>query len=799
MGRFLDESGIATHFFDHLPVGSLAVSESGVILRANRRAVELLNREVDEVSGQPLISFVASGDRSIVTNLIGEVRAGLCEQCRVVVHAAPRERGVWWRLEMAVLSEDATVCLVTIEDVTLQRESEQRLRAAKEAAEEATRTKSAFLANMSHEIRTPLQTINGVAELFRDTQLDEEQREYLGQIQFAGDVLLGLINDVLDFSKIEAGQLQIEEIAFSPVQGLEEAVDLVSIQAHRKGLEVALWTDSSLPKTIVGDPTRIRQVLINLVNNAVKFTEHGSIVISGEARQTLSEPVLVVQVRDTGIGIEPSRQDRLFRPFSQVDASMTRRYGGTGLGLSISRDLVEMMGGRIGVESTVGVGSTFWFSVPLSSPSSSSAAIARPDALVRGFRLLIVDDNRESARILSRYITEWEGEVVVRESAAAALTEMTEALVGGMSFDLVLIDLRLPDMDGWQLASEIRNDPVLENSHLVLMSPTGISSGDAKMKLLRWFDGYINKPIKRVELASVVDSALGSDIEELEAIDLAALEERNDEEIDRSLTILVAEDHFVNQRLFQTILEKEGYRVLLAADGVEAVAVVEQHPEIDLIFMDVQMPNLNGYDATSRIRALGVTVPIVAVTANALSDERKRCQQAGMDEYLPKPFRKIDLERVIEKLRDEDRLSVVGKKSEGGVSMEAAAPTFPQGCADPTDMRPPPIDMDEAIEAFMGDEAIAGRVVRDFVNRLPQQLEDLKKRLKRGEFAPARVTAHAIKGGAWNLSCMVLGNVAKVTEDACAIEDQESAEQSLFDVRAEIERLRRYLNCQNEE
>jgi len=789
----LGEQGFGRQFqvvFEHSPIGIVVMDGTGRIQYANNSVATFLGISSDNLSGGFLTAYSHEEDSGFFQTLFAELVEGDRDEFQVVSRCKTSNgEPAWWRVDMRAvrIPESVPFMLAVVDDVTSQKNDEERLRRAKELAEAATRTKSAFLANMSHEIRTPLHTINGMAELMRDTDLDEEQLEYLHQIQFAGEVLLGLINDILDFSKIEAGRLQLEHISFDPVQTVEDAVDMVSMQAHRKGLEVVLYVDDHLPRTMNGDPNRLRQVLVNLVNNAVKFTDSGVIRVSAELKVAKGAQNVLVQVKDSGIGIAPDRQDRLFQPFSQVDASMTRKFGGTGLGLSISRDLVEMMSGRIGVKSKSGVGSNFWFTIPVNVPSEDTVAVRPPTSIHDGFRTLIIDDNQESSSVISDYLHRWGAQVEIQRSAASGLQRMVDAVSENEAFDLVLIDLRLPDMDGWQLASEVRNDALIEKTPLVLMSPTGLSTGDAKMKLLRWFDAYINKPVKMRELAGAFETVFAGDLEELEAIDgeVADVEALEPEEAWLPRKVLVAEDHFVNQQLFQTILEKQGFITIVASDGLEAVEAIKSDPEIGLIFMDVQMPNLNGYDATTRLRDLGFDVPIIAVTANALSGDRDRCMRVGMNEYMSKPFKKSDIEAAIERVRakgDFAKAVATGDQDEE-IEEPASIPGDPVG----------PIDIHEAIGAFMGDAATAERVIRKFADRLDAQITEVETFLNNNKISDARVVSHAIKGGAWNLYAQELGDAAKVVEDACAEEDRAEAEAGLDELRRQARILSQFI------
>ena len=796
--------------FEHSPIGIVIMEGSGRIQYANASVRSFLGKSEDELSGGFLTSFAHEEDSEFFQTLFAELIENerdefqLVSRCKAAANAL-----AWWRVDMRAVRDTESVpfILAVVDDVTSQKNDEQQLRRAKELAEAATRTKSAFLANMSHEIRTPLHTINGMAELLRETAMDEEQLEYLHQIQFAGEVLLGLINDILDFSKIEAGRLQLESIRHDPVRTIEDAVDMVSMQAHRKGLEMVLAVDHTLPRFIVGDPNRLRQVLVNLVNNAVKFTEKGYIKVSAARHQAQGVDQVLVQIKDTGIGIPEERRKHLFQPFSQVDASMTRKFGGTGLGLSISRDLIEMMHGKIGVKSRAGVGSNFWFTLPLTDATVETVEVLAPDEAGDGFRVLVVDDAQESASVLVGYLERWGFNVQVCRSAEDGIAQLTQSVVDSDIFDLALIDLRLPDMDGWQMASEIRNDPVLESIPLILMSPSGTSTGDAKMKLLRWFDAYINKPVKVHELASGISQVFASDIEELEALDVEAVGTGSATQLADSLpaTVLVAEDHFVNQQLFQTILEKMGFRTLVASDGLEAVTMVQNHSDVGLIFMDVQMPNLNGYDATSRIRALGYGTPIIAVTANALSGDRDRCIRVGMDEYMSKPFKRGDIEEAIERLtlagafnrptQPAGSSPVVDPEDEPPVEDVEDVEDEEDRGRESGDIRPTgdPIDIASAVEAFMGDAETSERVIRKFADRLPTQLEQLRQYLSEENLQDARVVAHAIKGGAWNLSAPMLGEAARTVEDACALGDRAAADAGLTPLNERIQQFRDYM------
>jgi signal transduction histidine kinase/CheY-like chemotaxis protein len=546
-----------------------------------------------------------------------------------------------------------------VREVGRRTEDQAELRKAKELAEAATRTKSQFLANMSHEIRTPIHTITGMVELLLETRLDMEQKEYAEQIRFSADVLLSLISDILDFSKIEAGKLTLESIEFDLARTVEDAVDLSVLEAHKKGLEVVLFIDPAARHVLRGDPVRLRQVVVNLFSNAVKFTEAGEISITVEAVRTgeaaqkgEGESTLRFAVSDTGIGISRAQLRGLFQSFSQADSSTTRRYGGTGLGLSISKNLVEMMGGKIDVESREGSGSRFWFTVGFAGPAGADSAALEAPLELRSLPLLIVDDCASSCRALRGYLEDWGLEVDEVPDGESALEQLRASTSAGRPYRAALVDLRLPGMDGWQLASEVNADKSINQTRLVLMTPAGLGGPEAKMKLLRWFDGYLYKPVKRQELLSGLLRILAAE-SELETVEEE--EQTLGEELGGAvppglagppIRVLVAEDHPVNRELSRTVLERLGCEVVLAVDGLEAVEAGSAEG-FDLILMDIQMPRLNGYAATRRLRERGVTAPIVAVTASAAPEERRQALAAGMDDFLAKPFKKQDLVPVL--------------------------------------------------------------------------------------------------------------------------------------------------------
>ena len=762
--------------FRQSPVATALIDRDTRILLANDTIAELLGRPEAELRDRPFTDYIQLDERERLGRAIDALAVG--DTLRTFVGAPARSNGRagrWWVDVGAVALPDRDrTFVVAITDVTSQHEDEERLRKAKESAEAATVTKSAFLANMSHEIRTPLHTINGMAHLLSETELNAEQHEYLHQISFAGDVLLELVNDILDISKVEAGQLELERIHYEPVRTIESAVDMVSMQAHRKGLEMVLSIDPSLPKSAVGDPTRLRQIVVNLVGNAIKFTADGFIRVSATRLHTDGD-TLAVHVVDTGIGVPRDLQPRLFKPFSQVDASMTRKYGGTGLGLSISSNLVRLMAGRIGVTSESGHGSDFWFEVPLHDASRTTVAVSGTRALELGSRVLIIDDNAVSSQVVAAMLRAWSYRVAIAADASEATALLQSARQGDDRFALALVDLRLPTIDGWQLAQQIRGDERFDDLGLILMSPAGMSSGEPKMKLLGWFNAYLSKPVKTAELGQAIDWCYGDELEEFTAAgsDAAPTDETT------PVTALVVEDHFVNRQLFQTILEKRGHRVFTAENGQEAVAAVQTNFDISVVFMDVQMPVMNGLDATRRIRELGFQMPIVAVIANAMAEDYEACLAAGMNDYVAKPFQPSDIDAALQR---------------AATGTGRAAP-HTDGNQPPAtaEHEPPPIDFARTVASFLGDVPTAERVVRDFAARVQHQLAEVGELADNGRYTDARVIAHAVKGGAWNLRCGALGDAAEALEAATLAADPHAIARALPRAEHEAKRYADYV------
>ncbi|MGV3722963.1 MAG: response regulator [Actinomycetota bacterium] len=545
--------------------------------------------------------------------------------------------------------QSAAGAVGTVEDVTSHKEFQAALEAGRDAALEANRAKSEFLATMSHEIRTPLNAIIGSADLLWETTLTTEQAEYVGMFRRAGATLLEVINDILDLSKIEAGHLELDLIEFDLVDLVEQAAQIVAARAHEKQIELVCSLDPQLPSHVYGDPTRIRQVLLNLLGNAVKFTERGEVALTVSGDPDLPAGGVRFSVKDTGIGIPADKLGSIFASFTQADSSTTRKYGGTGLGLTISRRLVELMDGELGVESCPGVGSTFTFSLTLPAAKTVTAASPVPVEL-QGMRALIVDDNATNRRILREFLTGWGMLINEAESGAAAIAALEGATTAGSPYRLILLDCRMPEMDGFEVAASVGRSTAVAQVTIMMLTSDG-RGGDISRARALGLGSYLVKPVKRAELYDAIIATLGKSCFAAPNGSMISAAEATVDANCRPLRILLAEDSADNQLLIQAYLKRHPYRIDLAGNGQEALQRY-QDARYDLVLMDVQMPEMDGYTATRAIRAWErvsgrAATPILALTANAMQDDVLKSESAGCTAHLTKPINKSRLLEAI--------------------------------------------------------------------------------------------------------------------------------------------------------
>ncbi|HEV2222936.1 MAG TPA: response regulator [Candidatus Acidoferrales bacterium] len=717
------------------PLGIVAVDTVGRIKMCNSAFERLFQYARTEATGMDLNSLITPSESSEESAEFARRR-----QSGETVQATTQRRrkdGTLLDVElygvpMRVGGEEVGT-LVIYHDISERKKADEALRNAKEQAEEANRAKSEFLANMSHEIRTPMNGILGMTQLTLETKLNDEQREYLGMVKSSADSLLTLLNDILDFSKIEAGKLDLDLSPFALRESMGEALKALGHLAHRKGLELAWHVDARVPTWLVGDSGRLRQILVNLVMNAIKFTERGEVVVSVKVEsETPQEVELHFSVRDTGIGISAEKRKLIFAAFTQADSSTTRKYGGTGLGLTISQALVKMMNGSISVESETRQGSIFHFTARLKVPEASFIPPAVVElAALRGLRALVVDDNQSNRLILTELLAQWGMAPEQTASGDEALKLLASEGRGSAPFRLALIDADMPEMDGFALVERFKATSGASALSMFMLSSTMLA-GDIARSHDGGLAGFLTKPVQPSELLDAILGVMSSTEKMIpDALDIQSAPQVSNR--GNGMRILLAEDNVVNRQLAARLLEKRGYTVVIAKNGIEALAAVERE-EIDMVLMDVQMPEMDGLEAIRVIRSNEKIskrhLPIISLTAHVMKGDREKCIEAGADDYIPKPIQPADLFAAMERMCPSRRADN---------EPHAPAPAVSDS-----------LNTVELLERVQGDRELLTEIVHLFETGLPAILQGLHESIAREDAVEIARVAHTLKGSVGN-------------------------------------------------
>ena len=747
------------------PVGIFQTDSAGLCLYTNARWRTLTGQSLEESLGMGWSRVLHPEDRIRVLAKWGACVAEGRPYEDEHRYVTARGETLWVHARSAIVrGPDGRITehVGTVEDITHRKQAEETLRRAKNEAELTTRSKSEFLANMSHEIRTPMNGVIGMTGLLLETELSREQRQFVDMLRASGEALLTIINDLLDFSKIEAGKLELETLDFDLHPVVEEVMSLLAEKAHAKKLELACLVHHDVPAALRGDPGRLRQILLNLVGNAIKFTEKGEVVLRARLEEQLDKAVIVrFEVTDTGIGIASADRERLFRPFTQADGSTARKFGGTGLGLAISRQLVELMGGRIGVESEEGRGSTFWFTTRLLTQPEGTRARPKPRENLRGLRVLVVDDNLTNRAILTEQARSWRMEVEDAADGEKALERLRAAASRGGRYDLAIVDMQMPGMDGLELGRAIHRDSLLAGTRLIMLTSIGLR-GMAEESRRAGFSGFLTKPVGQSQLYDCLATVMGGAAPTTAEAPLVTRHTIKEEKSRSRSRILVADDNETNQMVAVQMLRRLGCQSEVAANGLEVIEALKKIP-FDAILMDCQMPEMDGYEATRAIRsaeaASGRHVPIIAMTANAMRGDREKCLQSGMDDYLAKPVKLQDLDQALKRWIKKGETTAAARRM---VSRDAAGPRRkkvgePRA---PLPLKDGPLDPEIFGQLREADRAggngfLAG-LIQKYLQEAPTRILTLRDAVARADCAVVVKEAHALKGSAGALGALTM-------------------------------------------
>ncbi|MBT5875772.1 MAG: response regulator [Candidatus Latescibacteria bacterium] len=771
----------------------------------NRMYTELIYSGVSDIKqGMPFERVIRSAaELGLIPEAIGREEAWVAqrlEQRRNPEGPIVEQRtdGSWFQINERRIEHVGTAAVYT--DITSLKQAEislhegqQQLQQATDRAQEMARlaerandAKSEFLANMSHEIRTPMNGVIGMTGLLQDTQLSSEQRDYVHQAKASAETLLTIINDILDFSKMEAGKLTIEPLAFDLQVTVEEMAETMAASAESKGIELAVLYGSDLPVRFIGDPGRIRQVLTNLVSNAIKFTSEGQVLVNIQSEEQTKESVrLRISIEDSGMGIPQERLERIFDKFTQADASTTRYFGGTGLGLAISRQLVELMNGTIQVTSQADKGSTFSFTLPLPLDLNPPEEATIPDIDLAGIRALVVDDNEVNRRVLNEHLTAWKVHTSVVASGDAALSTLRTAQMDGRPFEIAILDFQMPGMDGADLGRAIKADPHIAETAMIMLTSIG-RRGEASQFAEIGFDAYLIKPVRKYQLRDTIATVwerrrqkAGSPMVTRHTIAEAQAQNPNRPDPERrrfNARVLVAEDNVVNQKVAARMLEKFGCRVDVAANGREAIELLEILP-YDVLFLDCQMPEMDGFETTDAIRNRKDAIqamPIVALTANALQGERKRCLDAGMDDYISKPVAMSDFETMLHRWAPDTQPEAGASEREAtnAETTDSGTPAIAPGAiatrGEALEESAPELDetVIESLRELDDDGTFLPGLLEKFREGVSEHLKVARQAIVSDDMVALRAAAHFLRGSSTNVGARKLATLCQEIEEA---------------------------------